>query len=39
MHSFFGRYGPQSGDGVPTVSREDAETMILAAINDLIAAT
>lgn len=29
VHSFFGRYGPQAGDGVPTVSRADAEADIL----------
>ncbi len=28
VHSFFGRYGPQRGDGVPTVTRAQAETQI-----------
>lgn len=31
VHAFFGRYGPQAGDGVPTVSRADAEAAILGA--------
>ncbi|HEY3336870.1 MAG TPA: alpha/beta hydrolase [Propionicimonas sp.] len=37
VHSFFGRYGPQAGDGVPTVSRSQAETQILAAFDDFLA--
>ncbi|WP_331715934.1 alpha/beta hydrolase [Tessaracoccus coleopterorum] len=28
VHSFFGRYGPQAGDGVPTVPRAAAEAQI-----------
>lgn len=32
VHAFFGRYGPQSGDGVPTVSRAEAENQILTAV-------
>lgn len=28
VHSFFGRYGPQAGDGVPTVMRAEAEGAI-----------
>ena len=32
VHSFFGRYGPQQGDGVPTVSRTDAEDAIISAL-------
>lgn len=32
VHSFFGRYGPQKGDGIPTVSRAQAETEILKQI-------
>jgi pimeloyl-ACP methyl ester carboxylesterase len=32
VHAFFGRYGPQQGDGVPTVSRSEAEKAIVAAI-------
>ena len=31
VHAFFGRYGPQAGDGVPSVSRADAEAAILGA--------
>jgi hypothetical protein len=29
VHSFFGRYGPQRGDGVPTISRGQAEVAII----------
>jgi hypothetical protein len=32
VHSFFGRYGPQRGDGIPTVSRAQAEEAILTAL-------
>ena len=32
VHAFFGRYGPQKGDGVPTVSRADAEAQTVRAI-------
>lgn len=38
VHSFFGRYGPQSGDGVPTVARTQAETQILAAFDAFLVA-
>ena len=34
VHSFFGRYGPQQGDGVPTVSREAAEAAIVVAATE-----
>ena len=34
VHSFFGRYGPQQDDGLPTVTRADAEAQILEAITD-----
>lgn len=37
VHAFFGRYGPQSGDGVPTVSRADAEASIVAVVRDYLA--
>jgi len=30
VHSFFGRYGPQAGDGTPGVPRAQAEAQILA---------
>lgn len=32
VHSFFGRYGPQQGDGTPTVSRDVAEKAIVATL-------
>lgn len=32
VYAFFGRYGPQRGDGLPTVTRFDAEAQILAAV-------
>jgi hypothetical protein len=38
VHAFFGRYGPQAGDGVPTVPRTQAETQILAAFDAFLAA-
>ncbi|MBN9106095.1 MAG: dienelactone hydrolase family protein [Propionibacteriaceae bacterium] len=37
VHAFFGRYGPQAGDGVPTVTREAAQTQIGAYVDDFIA--
>jgi alpha/beta superfamily hydrolase len=37
VHSFFGRYGPQAGDGVPTVARAQAEAQILAAFEAFLA--
>ena len=37
-HSFFGRYGPQAGDGVPTVSRAHAEAAIRDALDRFFAA-
>lgn len=36
VHSFFGRYGPQQGDGVPTVSRARAEREIVQAVETFI---
>ncbi len=38
VHAFFGRYGPQAGDGVPTVTRAQAETQILAAFDAFLTA-
>lgn len=38
VHAFFGRYGPQAGDGVPTVARTQAEAQILAAFDAFLAA-
>ena len=32
VHSFFGRYGPQDGDGVPTVDRAEAEAAITGSL-------
>jgi hypothetical protein len=32
VHSFFGRYGPQRGDGVPTVTRHEAEMDIVSSL-------
>ena len=34
-HSFFGDYGPQDGDGQPTISHEEARTQILKASHAL----
>ena len=31
IHAFFGDYGAQSGDGTPTISRDDAQRQIVAA--------
>lgn len=32
VHAFFGRYGPQRGDGLPGVTREQTEREIVAAV-------
>ncbi len=32
VHSFFGRYGPQNDDGIPTVARFEAEAAIVEAL-------
>ena len=32
VHSFFGRYGPQAGDGLPSVTRAAAERQIVRAL-------
>ena len=37
VHSFFGRYGPQAGDGVPLGSRQAAEAQVLTAVEDFLA--
>ena len=37
VHSFFGRYGPQAGDGVPSVSRSAAEEQIIEALASFLA--
>jgi pimeloyl-ACP methyl ester carboxylesterase len=36
VHSFFGRYGPQRGDGRPTVTRAAAEAQIVRALADFV---
>ncbi len=38
VHAFFGRYGPQRGDGVPTVPRASAEREIAGALEAFLAA-
>ena len=35
-HSLFGDYGPQSGDGTPTITRDQAQTQIRIASLDLL---
>ncbi|GHF99041.1 carboxymethylenebutenolidase-like protein [Deinococcus piscis] len=37
VHAFFGRYGPQRGDGTPTVSRAQAEAELLDAVRSWLA--
>ncbi len=37
VHSSFGRYGPQAGDGLPGVPRVTAETQILQAVDAFLA--
>ena len=37
VHAFFGRYGPQRGDGLPTVPRATAEAEIAGAVEAFIA--
>lgn len=37
VHAFFGRYGPQDGDGSPTVARSAAEAQISRAIEEFLA--
>jgi pimeloyl-ACP methyl ester carboxylesterase len=38
VHSFFGDYGPQPGDGEPDVGRADAQGRIVAASGEAVAA-
>lgn len=38
VHAFFADYGPQPGDGTPTVSRAEAQERIVAASLDALAA-
>ena len=37
VHAFFGRYGPQKGDGVPTVTHAQAEAQIVQSVRSFIA--
>lgn len=37
VHAYFGDYGEQAGDGIPTVSREQAQTAIVVATLALLA--
>lgn len=37
VHSFFGRYGPQKGDGLPTVTHAQAEGEIVRAVTSFLA--
>ncbi|NYE02105.1 pimeloyl-ACP methyl ester carboxylesterase [Kineosphaera limosa] len=37
IHAYFGDYGPQSGDGTPTIDRATAQAQIIAAMRDLLA--
>ncbi|ULH15073.1 alpha/beta hydrolase [Deinococcus sp. KNUC1210] len=37
VHSFFGRYGPQAGDGTPTVTHAQAEAQIVAELSAFLA--
>lgn len=39
VHSFFGRYGPQRGDGLPTVTRHQAEEAITIAMEAFLKST
>ena len=36
VHSFFGRYGPQAGDGIPSVVRAEAEAVIYNALSGFL---
>ena len=36
IHSFFGDYGLQSGDGTPSITRDEAQAQIRAASLDLL---
>lgn len=37
VHAFFGRYGPQRGDGLPTVTRARAESEIAGSVEAFLA--
>lgn len=36
VHAFFGRYGPQKGDGIPTVTRAEAEAQIVSELRGFL---
>lgn len=36
IHAYFGDYGPQSGDGEPTIDRAEAQAQITAAMLDML---
>lgn len=35
-HTFFGRYGSQKGDGIPTITREQTDQQILETIESFL---
>ena len=37
MHAYFGDYGPQPGDGTPTITHDDARSRISTATVDFVA--
>ena len=37
VHAYFGDYGPQPGDGTPTISHDDARTQIVDATQAFLA--
>ncbi|WP_343216451.1 alpha/beta hydrolase [Deinococcus aestuarii] len=37
VHAFFGRYGPQRGDGQPTMNRATTEAQVVRAAKELMA--
>lgn len=39
IHSFFGDYGLQPGDGTPTIERDEAQAEIVGATSDLLKST
>jgi pimeloyl-ACP methyl ester carboxylesterase len=36
VHAFFGRYGPQAGDGIPTTTRENFERELLPLLGNFL---
>ncbi len=35
-HAYFGSYGPQDGDGIPSISREEQQAQVAALIIDIL---